>query len=116
MQAQADLFKALAEPTRLRLLLLLSTGERCVCDLMHVLDRPQATISRHLARLRVAGFVRFRRRGKWVHYSLRQDADPLRKRILELTLEHAAKTDAGQADLAALEAWLAEKGATRCHA
>ncbi|MFW5837741.1 MAG: ArsR/SmtB family transcription factor [Desulfovibrionaceae bacterium] len=113
MQAHAEIFKALAEPTRLRLLLLLSTGERCVCDLMHVLGRPQATVSRHLARLRTAGLVRFRTDNRWYYYRLNQD-DPFRRELLHLALDRLTKADAGQADLAALEAWLAEKNAAKC--
>jgi ArsR family transcriptional regulator, arsenate/arsenite/antimonite-responsive transcriptional repressor len=66
----ADLFCACAEPTRLRLLRLLQGGELCVCHLVHVLQVPQPTISRHLASLRRAGLVQVRKEGLWCHYSL----------------------------------------------
>ncbi|HPI33500.1 MAG TPA: metalloregulator ArsR/SmtB family transcription factor, partial [candidate division Zixibacteria bacterium] len=46
-----DQFKALADPTRLRLLVLLTAGELCVGDLAATLGLPQPTVSRHLARL-----------------------------------------------------------------
>lgn len=59
---------ALAEPTRLRLLLLLDRGEVCVCFLQGVLRTNQPKISRHLALLRKVGVVKARRRGKWVYY------------------------------------------------
>jgi len=63
-------FAALADPTRLRIVLLLLTGELCVCDLTAALELPQSTVSRHMARLRIAGLVHDRRNGKWVFYSL----------------------------------------------
>jgi len=66
----ADIFKALSDPTRLRIVALLAQGELCVCDLMEILKLPQSTISRHMARLKSARIINDRRQGKWVHYSL----------------------------------------------
>jgi DNA-binding transcriptional ArsR family regulator len=66
-----DLFRALADPTRLRLLLLLAgQGELCVCELTHALAEFQPKISRHLAMLRKLGIVLDRREGLWIHYRL----------------------------------------------
>ena len=75
------LFKAFADPTRLRLLGLLSAGETCVCDLMKVLGAPQSKVSQHLALLRSAGLVVFRQEGKWRHYSLAKPAGRLHARL-----------------------------------
>jgi ArsR family transcriptional regulator len=66
--AAARLFKILADPTRLRLLNLLASGEICVCELTDTLRVVQPKVSRHLAQLRRAGLVETRRDGKWVHY------------------------------------------------
>src|SRR3989344_2165498 len=64
-----EFFPALADPTRLRCLLLLAgEGELCVCELTHALDESQPKISRHLATLREAGIVSDRREGLWIHY------------------------------------------------
>jgi len=63
-------FKAFSEPIRLRIAVLLTQGELCVCDLTEVLQLPQSTVSRHMNRLKVSGIVLDRRDGKWVHYSL----------------------------------------------
>lgn len=64
-------FKALADGTRLRLLLLLLDEDRlCVCELVHALDTHQPRISRHLAQLRDLGIVQDERRGQWVYYRL----------------------------------------------
>lgn len=66
-----ELLKLLADPTRLRcLMLLLAEGELCVCELTHALEESQPKISRHLASLRVAGLILSRRSAQWVHYHI----------------------------------------------
>jgi ArsR family transcriptional regulator len=65
-----QLFRALADPTRLRLINLMSQQEICVCYFIEVIGAPQPKISRHLAYLRRAGLVAARREGKWMHYRL----------------------------------------------
>jgi DNA-binding transcriptional ArsR family regulator len=67
----ASLYMALADQTRLRLLLKMYGGEVCVGDFTHTLGDSQPKISRHLAYLRNAGIVNTRRDGKWIHYSIR---------------------------------------------
>jgi len=67
----AKMFKALADPVRLRLLSLIAShegGEACVCDLTGPFDVSQPTISHHLKVLREAGLVGCERRGTWVYY------------------------------------------------
>jgi ArsR family transcriptional regulator len=64
------MFKALADPTRLRILGLLLTGEVCVCHIHDSLKIPQPKTSRHLAYLRKAGIVEADKRGLWVYYKL----------------------------------------------
>ncbi|WP_428354895.1 ArsR/SmtB family transcription factor [Methyloprofundus sp.] len=67
----ANIFKALSEPVRLRILaLLLSKGELCVCDLVDTLALSQSVTSRHLAYLRNNNIVTARREGVWMHYQL----------------------------------------------
>lgn len=66
-----SLLKALADPTRLRILALLgATDEVCVCHIHTALGVPQPTASRHLAYLKKAGLVEDRKVGLWVHYRL----------------------------------------------
>jgi len=77
LTALAKLFQALADPTRLRILGLLLTGEVCVCDIHESLRIPQPKASRHLAYLRRAGLVDGRREGLWVHYRLADTSDPI---------------------------------------
>jgi ArsR family transcriptional regulator len=67
----ARMFKALADPIRLRLLSLIAShagGEACVCDLIGPFEVSQPTISHHLKVLREAGLVGSERRGTWVYY------------------------------------------------
>lgn len=87
MNIDADtLFKILADPTRLRILLLLVTqGELCVCELTHALDVIQPKISRHLALLREAGVVLDRRQGQWVYYRLNPELPSWAREVLEAT-------------------------------
>jgi len=75
MSNSSDIFKALGDPTRLRLFYLLSQhDELCVCHLIDALQLPQSTISRHLGVLRNAGLASTRRDGKWMHYRLNGEA------------------------------------------
>jgi ArsR family transcriptional regulator len=67
----ARVFKALADPVRLRLFSLIASfegGQACVCDLTGPFDVSQPTISHHLKVLREAGLVGSERRGTWVYY------------------------------------------------
>ena len=70
MKKIANVFKALSDETRLRVMKLLQERELCVCELMQVLSMSQPRISRHLSVLKNAGLVDDRREGKWVYYSL----------------------------------------------
>ncbi|MGI6465017.1 MAG: ArsR/SmtB family transcription factor [Methanobacterium sp.] len=62
--------KALSDPTRLKILYLLSEGELCVCEIICALDKPQSSISHHLNILKNLGFIKGRKEGVWIHYSL----------------------------------------------
>jgi len=67
-----DFFKALSDPTRLNIVMLLVGGELCVCQIETALGIHQAKISRHLACLRKHGIVKVRSQWKWKYYSLAQ--------------------------------------------
>ena len=66
----AQLFHALSDETRLRIIEMLRDGERCVCDLQSDLDAAQSRLSFHLRVLREAGLVTDRREGRWSYYSV----------------------------------------------
>jgi DNA-binding transcriptional ArsR family regulator len=77
---EADLFRALADPYRLRIIATLSSSkhEVCVCDFTDAFPLKQPAVSHHLGVLRDAGIVKSERRGTWVYYRL---AEGLGQRI-----------------------------------
>jgi len=76
-------FKALADPTRVRILGLLTHGEICVCHIHESLRLPQSLVSRHLAYLRRAGLVETRKDGLWVHYRLAVRRNDMTQTLLD---------------------------------
>ncbi|HEX8287909.1 MAG TPA: metalloregulator ArsR/SmtB family transcription factor [Pyrinomonadaceae bacterium] len=93
-----NLFLALSDKTRLRLLNLMRGGEVCVCFFSEVLGESQPKVSRHLAYLRNAGIVSTRRDGKWVHYQIEHPSNSHSARILEDTLKWLKEQGNMQAD------------------
>lgn len=74
IERQRAVFAALANEDRLRLVSALRDGEMCVCELQVVLDAPQSTVATHLRKLRDAGVIKRRRKGKWSYYRLADGA------------------------------------------
>jgi DNA-binding transcriptional ArsR family regulator len=70
LQAVAEIFKLLADPTRVRILDALSHGERCVCDLASLVGISESAMSHQLRLLRTARLVRARRDGRQAFYAL----------------------------------------------
>ena len=112
LEKSAQMFKALGDETRIRILGLLRHGELCVCDLMEILQLPQSTTSRHLAYLKNSSWVVGTRRGQWMYY-----------RYNEATFAHAAAGEiiefiAGMNqitdDYNALRQYLQEKTSDHC--
>ena len=101
MTEDLEIFRACADATRLRLLVLLSERELCVCDLV-VLEMPQGKISRHLAELRRAGLVSDRRVGTWIHSSLRRPDVPLANRLRMYLRGEARNSADAESDLTRL--------------
>jgi DNA-binding transcriptional ArsR family regulator len=81
----AETFKALSDPTRVRLIAALAEGEVCVHDLADLLDMSQSAVSHQLATLRSLHIVAYRREGRHVYYTL--DDDHVRDLFYE-ALEH----------------------------
>jgi len=74
LERVAELFHALADPTRLGIIEQLRGGEQCVCDLTDMLETGQSRLSFHLKTLKEAGLLRDRRQGRWIYYSLEPGA------------------------------------------
>ena len=96
------LFRALADPTRLRILNLIAEREICVCYFVEILQIGQSKVSRHLAYLRRGGIAAARRDGKWMHYRLVIPKDPVAAGILRETLKHLRGRPQMQTDLSRL--------------
>ena len=76
-QATARIFKALGDPTRVRLLSLIAAhqgGEACICDLTEPVGLSQPTVSHHMKQLADAGLVTREQRGKWAYYRIVEEA------------------------------------------
>jgi ArsR family transcriptional regulator, arsenate/arsenite/antimonite-responsive transcriptional repressor len=115
MKTTADIFKSLADETRLRLLLLLQVRvELCVCDLMHALDMPQSTVSRHLAYLKKNGWLNDRRGGVWMYYSLKRDLDPFLQAQLVLIISSLSASPVCRTDKERLFSYLETKDQSSC--
>ena len=74
-EATAQLFKALGDPARVRIVNLLATSDEpvCVCELVEPLGLSQPTVSHHLKKLTDAGLLAREQRGVWAYYSLDED-------------------------------------------
>lgn len=78
-----EVMKAASDPTRIRILKILESGEICVCQIIAVIQLSQPTISNHLSLLKSAGLIKDRKEKKWVLYSLDgKDADGYAGRVL----------------------------------
>lgn len=71
LNLKSNVFKALSDPTRLRILYLLKQGDLCVCEIMAVLEIPQSTISHHVNVLKTAGLLKSQKDGIWIQYQLK---------------------------------------------
>jgi len=80
----ADYLKALAHPTRLRILKALLNGEMCVKSMWEELDLQQSNVSQHLTTLKSRGIISSRREGAKICYSV---VDPRAKEVLQILLE-----------------------------
>jgi ArsR family transcriptional regulator len=84
----ATMFKALADPTRLRLLSHVTAKgcqDVCACDLTEELGITQPTVSHHMKKLVEAGLVTREQRGKWAHYSVVPEAVAQLRQLLDLS-------------------------------
>ena len=106
-QALVEVYRALADETRLRILALLRDGEVCVCHIHGGLRLPQPTISRHLAYLRRSGLVEARRQGVWMHYRLAVPDSPIVRQVLDSALHALSHAEVTATDAVRLRKELA---------
>src|SRR4051812_48700011 len=85
------IYECFCDPTRLRLLHVLTQGALCVCHFQEILDEPQVKISKHLAYLRARGLVEVERQGNWMVYEI--PAKPSRELKANLACLQACAQD-----------------------
>jgi ArsR family transcriptional regulator len=74
LYTEARIFKALADPNRLKIVKLLKEGELCACELTIALSSSQSTVSHHISVLKNAGLIKERKEGKWSYFRLSDGA------------------------------------------
>ena len=100
MENIAAIFQSLDDETRLRILaLLLEEDELCVCDLVAVLQLPQSTVSRQLSLLKNAGWLKDRREGVWIYYSITRSLAPIQQFLLPVLRNFLPSADVAGSDL-----------------
>ncbi len=102
MKDVVSIFKALSDPTRLRIVLLLTKRDLCVCELTFILGMEQSRVSHHMRVLREADIAEDVRDGRWIIYRLQGDARPLLAGLFEgalrerIWLSREVETDLGK--------------------
>jgi len=103
MDGLVQYFRALSEEIRLRIVMLLTHGELCVCDIMDVLDEPQSKVSRHLSYLKHSGLITGKRVGVWMHYMLSEPGDETLDAQIGFMRERLSRLPAFKDDIAKME-------------
>ena len=118
MSLHVELFKALSDETRLKIILLLHNRELCVCQIEAALGISQTKASRHLSLLRRAGLLKARREGLWMYYTLEEPRSDLERCLFE-NLGSAFRDDltemACRADAKICDMQSASESASTCH-
>jgi len=109
MQDLTLMGKAFSEPTRVRVISLLRSGELCVCELCDVLGLPQSTLSTHLQFLRQTGLTTTRQEGKWVYYTLAKSFLAATRALFRLDEKGLARDPVLKADARRLQQRLAKR-------
>jgi ArsR family transcriptional regulator, arsenate/arsenite/antimonite-responsive transcriptional repressor len=112
MPLPPQLFRALADRTRLRIVNLLARGSLCVCDIQRILEQPQSSVSRHLALLKSAGLIADRRDGMRTFYRLTAWEGGFARGVLSAVRGHLAVDGDYRSDMEELAA-LRARG--ECH-
>lgn len=83
-----NITKALSDETRVRVLMMLTSGELCVCQIIEMLGLAPSTVSKHMFILRQAGLVETRKEGRWIYYRLTDRKVQTAREILNWLQRH----------------------------
>jgi len=109
------LANALSDENRARILAALQSGERCVCQIIALLDLAPSTVSKHLTILRHAGLIQNRKQARWMHYRLAdRSAPPAVRSALAWSIRAFAQSPRARQDAKKLKAILAIDPETLC--
>lgn len=103
MKNIVNIFKILSDETRIRILMLLTRKELCVCQLMGVLGISQPLVSRNLSLLSSAGYLDERREGKLMFYSIKKNISPALERTLDILLIEFRENETFSIDVESLK-------------
>lgn len=104
MNEVIEVLKAVSDPTRLRILILLCNGELCVCRITALLSLAPSTISKHMSILKHANLVNSRKDGKWIFYKLdHRNHFEMNSKLLNLVKSSLEKDDLIKSDAIRLE-------------
>lgn len=107
LSALSEIFKALSDTTRLKILKLLARGELCVCDIISALDMVQPKVSFHLKVLKSVGLIDDKKVGKWTHYSI-SDMDIFKRFVVLSAIEQIDDLDVEE-DIQRLKKFIKDK-------
>jgi ArsR family transcriptional regulator len=115
MRELAEVYRALGDETRLKMLWLLTNhDEMCVCDFLEILAITQSKASRHLRYLYHAGLVEARKDGPWSYYCFQEPDEPARRALFTALRKSLALTAEGGELLLRAREWLGRKQAEAC--
>ena len=107
MEKMARAAQALSDETRLRIMaLLLEEDELCVCYLVAVLQLPQSTVSRHLSLLKNAGWLKDRREGVWIYYSICRSLASIQQFLIPVLRNFLPASQCAKEDLKRLQGFM----------
>jgi ArsR family transcriptional regulator len=109
-----QLGQAIADSTRVRILVALLRSELCVCELVDALEISQSTLSSHLQVLRQTGMVRTRKEGRWIYYSLEKRKAALMNALFSLTQKDIGRDPGLVRDAGRIDRRLAMRENGRC--
>jgi ArsR family transcriptional regulator len=115
MNELLGVFRALADPTRLRIFNLLSRVPVCVCHFQQILGISQVLVSQHLASLRKTGIVESVQHAQWRVYRLKHPSDPSVQKLLRAVAEATGTEPALASDLEQMEAALQDERFAFCN-
>lgn len=88
MKNKIEVLKAISEINRIRILMMLSKKELCVCEITTILGLNTSTVSSHLSVLKNSGLIEDKKNGKWINYNINHKMDNFTKDLFQLLIKY----------------------------